>query len=127
MKNRSLAERTGFALAGWAAAWRRERSFRTQAASAVSAAAAMILIRPAPIWWAIVALTSALVLALELVNSALEAVIDRIHPEIHPEIKVAKDMLAGTVLAISAAALIVAAALAIDQAPDRLRDWGLIG
>ena len=125
MKNRSIVERTGFALAGWVAAWRRERSFRTQVVYAAVAAAARGQLRPAPIWWAVVALTSALVLSLELINSSLEAVIDRVHPAIHPEIKAAKDMLAGAVLAISMAALIVGGGLAIDRVPVLLNDWGL--
>lgn len=120
MKNRSFGERIGFALAGWRAAWRRERSFRTQAIAALLALVALLILRPAPIWWAILALTCALVLALELINSALEAVIDLLHPGLHPEIKAAKDMLAGAVLAISVAALIVAAALIIQRAPELL-------
>ena len=105
MKNRSLAARIGFALAGWRAAWARERSFRTQAWCALLAFVALFMLQPAPIWWAFVALVCALVLALELINSALEALIDLLHPEIHPEIKIIKDMLAGAVLAISCAAL----------------------
>jgi len=113
VKNRSLFARIGFAVAGWRAAWTRERSFRTQAWFAGFALLALLLLRPAPVWWAIVALTCALVLALELINSALEGLIDLLHPEIHPEIKAIKDMLAGAVLAISCAALMVAAALAV--------------
>ncbi|QNQ11427.1 diacylglycerol kinase [Sphingomonas alpina] len=120
MKNRPLRDRLGFAVAGWQAAWRRERSFRTQACCAVLAIVALLILRPSPIWWTLIVVTSALVLALELINSALEAVIDRFHPKIHPEIKAAKDMLAGAVLAISVAALIVAVALVTTQAPALL-------
>lgn len=112
MKNRSLFARIGFAVAGWKAAWARERSFRTQGWFACLALLALLILQPSPVWWALVALTCALVLALELVNSALEGLIDRFHPEVHPEIKAIKDMLAGAVLAISCAALVVAAALA---------------
>ena len=111
MKNRSLLARIGFALAGWKAAWLRERSFRTQVGFAFLALLVLLIIRPSAIWWALVALTCALVLALELINSALEGLIDLLHPEIHPEIKAIKDMLAGAVLAISCAALVVGVAL----------------
>lgn len=113
MKNSGLRARIGFAVAGWKMAWTRERSFRTQVWFAVLALLALYVLRLAPIWWALVAVTCALVLALELVNSALEALIDLLHPQLHPEIKAIKDMLAGAVLMISCAALVVAAALAV--------------
>ncbi len=122
MKNRKLRERVGFAVTGWRAAWLREASFRTQAAVAVAALLGLMVLRPAPIWWAIVAVTVALVLALELINSALEAVIDLLHPGIHPEVKAAKDMLAGAVLMISVAAIGVGAALLIAQS-DSWIEW----
>ena len=120
MKNRSIGARIGFALTGWKTAWRRERSFRIQAWFALAAFAALIVLRPPPIWWALVGLTCALVLALELINSAIEALIDLLHPAIHPEIKAIKDMLAGAVLAISCAALFVAAVLVLAYGWARL-------
>lgn len=114
MKNRPFAERMGFALAGLKAAWQREASFRTHCVMGLLAVAALAVLRPAPIWWAVVLLVIALILALELVNSALEGVIDHLHPERHPEIKIIKDMVAGAVLVLSGTALLVALALAID-------------
>jgi len=111
VKNRPLRDRLGFAVAGLRSGWFRERSFRTQGVFALVAFAVLVLLRPEPIWWAIVALVAAMVLALELVNSALEGVIDLLHPGIHPEIKIIKDMLAGAVLIVSLSALVVAAAL----------------
>jgi len=113
MKNRSLFARIGFAVAGWKAAWMRERSFRTQVCLAGLALLALLILQPTPIWWALVALVCALVLALELINAALEGLIDLLHPAIHPEIKAIKDMLAGAVLMISCAALAVATALVV--------------
>ena len=120
MKNRPFAERVGFALAGLRAAWRRESSFRAHCGFAALALLALLVLRPAPVWWALVAVVIAVVLALELVNSAVESVIDLLHPDRHPEIKVIKDMIAGGVLVVSGAALLVALALVIDAA---LR-WG---
>jgi len=124
MKNRPFTERLGFALTGLRTGWRREASFRTQTAIALGALIGLLVLRPAPIWWAVVAVTVALVLALELINSALEAVIDLLHPGIHPEIKVAKDMLAGAVLAISIAALVVGGALLVTEAGARMETIG---
>lgn len=126
MKNRPFADRLGFALDGWRAGWRRERSFRMQNVIALVAAAALAVLHPAPIWWALVAVVIAMILALELLNGAIEAVIDLLHPGLHDEIKAAKDMIAGAVLAISAAALVVGAALAIERGPTVLREWGVM-
>jgi len=53
------------------------------------------------------------VLALELLNSAVEGVIDLLHPGLHPEIKAIKDMIAGAVLIVSLAALVVALSLIV--------------
>jgi len=117
MKGRPLRERVGFAAEGLRTGWRRERSFRTHIVSAVLALAALLLLRPAPIWWAIVAVVVALVLALELLNSAMEGVIDLLHPGIHPEIKAIKDMVAGAVLVVSLAALIVGATMVVANIP----------
>lgn len=125
MKNRPFRERMGFALEGIRTGWQREASFRTQTALAGIALLALIVLRPAPIWWGLVAVTCALVLALELLNSAMEAVIDLLHPGIHPSIKIAKDMLAGAVLAISVAAVFVGVAMVIATAPRFLAEIGL--
>jgi diacylglycerol kinase (ATP) len=113
MKGRPLRERLGFAVAGLWTGWQRERSFRTQVAMALGAVLLLVVIRPQPVWWALVAIVVALVLGMELLNSAIEAVIDLLHPGLHAEIKAAKDMVAGAVLTISVAALVVAMAMVI--------------
>ena len=114
MKNRSFLERLGFALAGLAAVFACERSFRTQCGFAIAAICLVILLRPGWIWAAFVAVSIVLVLALELMNSALEYLIDRVHPDIEPQIKLAKDAAAGAVLIASAGALIVGAMMLAD-------------
>lgn len=62
MKGRPLGERLGFAAAGLRAAWRREASFRTHLAFAGAAFVALVLLRPTPVWWALVGVTIAIVL-----------------------------------------------------------------
>lgn len=111
MKNRPFAERLRFACAGIVYAFRTENSFRTHALAAVAAFIALAWLRPAPVWWALVALTVAAVFAAELFNTALEQLADRLHPGQHPQIKAAKDCGAAAVLVCSVAALAVAAAL----------------
>ncbi len=125
MKNRRFRERMGFAIEGIRSGYRLENSFRAQTRLAALALLALVVLRPAPVWWALIALTCALVLALELVNSAVEAVIDRLHPEIHPSIKLAKDMLAGAVLVMSFASLAVGAAMVVETGPRFLAEVGL--
>lgn len=114
MKNRPFRERLGFALAGITAGWRRERSFRTHVACGALVLVTLLLLRPAPVWWAIIALIVGLILAFELFNAALESLIDHLHPDQHPEIGAVKDMAAGAVLVLSAAALLIAAALVVS-------------
>jgi undecaprenol kinase len=113
VKNRSLLRRVGFALAGLREGWRRERSLRTQLAIGLLVVAALAVLRPAPIWWALVGLVIAVVLATELFNSALEALLDHLHPERHPEIRIVKDMAAGAVLLVACGAIAVAVSMLV--------------
>ncbi len=107
MKNRALRQRLGFAWEGIAAAWRNERSFRTQTVFALALPVVLLLLRVSAVWWAICLIIALLVLVAELFNTALESLIDHLHPEIHPAIKIAKDSAAGAVLLLSAGAVIV--------------------
>lgn len=114
MKNKPFHKRLGFAITGIAEGWRFEKSFRAHVALAILAAVALGVLRPAPLWWAIVILTIGLVLAVELINGALEALIDHLHPELHPRIRVVKDMAAGGVLIVAVCAVLVAALMVWD-------------
>ncbi len=109
MKNRRFAARLGFGAAGIRLVFARERSFRSQCALALAAILVTIGLRPEPFWWALVALSIALVLSLELANSALEYLLDHLHPQFAREIGAAKDAAAGAVLVASLAAAAVGA------------------
>jgi diacylglycerol kinase (ATP) len=111
MKNKDFMERLCFSLAGLKAAWRSERSFRTQVVFAIAVIPLLLVLRPSPVWWALVAIVCFLVLAVELINTALEHLVDHLHPEQHPNIKIVKDCAAAAVLLLSIAALCVAAAM----------------
>lgn len=100
-----------FALGGVKTAWKRERSFRTEIGLAIPVFALMLWKRPEAIWWVAVSISTALVLAAELLNTAVECVCDALHPEKHPLIGIAKDCAAGAVLVCSASALLVLVAL----------------
>ena|SRR5688572_14490513 len=114
MKNQSFSRRLTFALMGIRSAWRSEASFKTQVVAAAAVIAALLWLRPAPLWWAIAAVTIAFVLAAELFNTAIEGLADHLHPELAPAIKVVKDCAAGAVLVASVAAIGVAAAFLFE-------------
>lgn len=107
MKNRPFHERLAISIKGLRAAWRRESSFRTQTGIGGAVLLFLVAVRPPIVWWAIIFLTVALVLAMELMNSAFEALIDHLHPERHPEIGIIKDIAAGGVLIASIGAVAV--------------------
>ncbi|HVJ29740.1 MAG TPA: diacylglycerol kinase [Gammaproteobacteria bacterium] len=114
MKNQSLFYRLGFALTGLGTTWRTENSFKTHVMATVAVLGVLLWLRPAPLWWAIAALTIGFVLAAEIFNTAVEGLVDHLHPEQHPAIKVVKDCAAGAVLVASIAALGVAAAFVYE-------------
>jgi undecaprenol kinase len=114
MKNQSFTRRLAFALAGIRTAWRTENSFKVHVVATFGALGALLWWRPAPLWWAIIALVVAAVLAAELFNTAIEHLADHLHPEQHPGIKIVKDCAAGAVLVASAAAIAVAVVFVYD-------------
>ena len=113
MKNSRFQRRLGFAIAGLWEGWRRERSFRTQVAAAAFALITLCVVRPPAVWWAIIALVTAVVLAMELFNSALETLIDHLQPDQHPQIRIVKDMAAAGVLLVAIAAVLIAVTLIV--------------
>ena len=111
-KNRSFGERLLFALRGLAHGLSSEASLRFQAAAAAATMGALLVLRPGALWWALVALASAAVLAAELLNTAIEHLADELHPHESPGIRRVKDCAAAAVLTAAAGALGVAVALA---------------
>ena len=114
MKNRPFHERLGFAIAGIVATLRKEQSFRLQVLAAIAVVGLLFWVKPAPLWWAMIALSIASVLAAELLNTAVETLADHLHPDRHPQIKDLKDCAAGAVLIASVGALCVAVAFVSD-------------
>lgn len=114
MKNRRFGARLGFAAAGLRTVFAREKSFRSQCVLAVAAGAVTIALRPGWLWGAAIALSAALVLALELANSALEYLLDRLHPAFDREIGAAKDAAAAAVLLASLGAAAVGALMLLS-------------
>ena len=112
-KNQSLHIRLRCAWTGLIYALRSERSLRFQAAALALIIVALLVLRPGPIWWALIILASVGVLAAELFNTAVEYLADHLHPEVHPQIRIVKDCAAAAVLVAVVGALAVAVALFI--------------
>jgi len=110
-KNQTFPRRLRFALAGLAAAWRSESSFRLQLFALAVVLLVLLALRVELLWWALVIVTSAAVIGAELFNTALEHLADHLHPEVHPQIRIVKDCAAAAVLVTSAGAVGVAIAL----------------
>lgn len=123
MKGHRFVDRLGFAWAGLRTAWRSEKSLRTHALASLAVLVALVLTRAHAMWWAVMAVTVALVVATELLNTAIEALADHLHPQRHEAIRRTKDVAAAAVLVSSLGALGVAAAFAVDQVWPWLRPW----
>ena len=113
-KNLPFLHRLSFALQGLRTAWSGESSFRTHVIIAVLVLFAGIILRPAPIWWALLGLAVGMVIGAELFNTALERLADHVQPKFDEEIKAVKDVAAGAVLIATMTALVIAAAFFAD-------------
>lgn len=112
-KNQSFRARLGFACAGILAGLRSEHSLRWQFLALAGVLNVLLIFQPGALWYALVALSSAAVIAAELFNTALEHLTDHLHPQVHPSIKIVKDCAAGAVLVASLGALGVAVSLVV--------------
>jgi diacylglycerol kinase len=70
-KNQPFRIRIRFAIAGIAVALKTEHSLRYQAAALACVILVLAFFRLEPLWWAVVALSSAAVISAELFNTAL--------------------------------------------------------
>lgn len=92
---------------GIAYALRTQRNFRIHTLAMFGVIGVGIWLELSLDQWAVIALTSGLVLQAELFNTALEAVVDHVSPEFHALAKIAKDCAAGAVFLSAAIAIAV--------------------
>ncbi len=98
-----------YASSGLSYAFLTQRNFRLHALIGTIAVGLGLFLQLPNVELAVIALTSALVMAMELVNTALESVVDlTIGQEYHELAKIAKDCAAGAVLMLAIAALFIA-------------------
>ena len=118
-KGRNLLHRARFAWAGLGHALRFERSFRTECLAAAIATGVTVAMRPGWLWAGLIAVSIALVLALELVNTALEHALDGLSPAPSNFVAVAKDCAAAAVLVASTLSVILFGFMLLDNLPAR--------
>lgn len=115
MKGQGFVDRLRYAWSGLRSAWLTEKSLRAHLVVAGLTMGLAALCQANAVWWAILCLTMALVLASELLNTAIETLADHLHPSQHPAIKVTKDVAAAAVLMASMGALGVGVFFLVDQ------------
>ena len=102
-----IIESFRYAVRGIAVAYREERQMKVHTATAIVAVLCGVVADLSRAEWAILALTIAMVITLELVNTAVERIVDMVTEEYHPLAEKAKDIAAGGVLIGAAASVIV--------------------
>lgn len=86
-----------------------QRNFRIHSCISLTVLILGLLLGLSPVELSVIALTSALVMAMELVNTALESVVDlTVGNEYHELARIAKDCAAGAVLMLAFAAVAIA-------------------
>lgn len=99
-----------YAWSGITYAFQTQRNFRIHSGIGLIALTLSILLRVSPVEAAIVALTVAAVMVMEILNTALESLVDlTVGQTYHQLAKVVKDCAAGAVLLAAVAAILVAA------------------
>jgi diacylglycerol kinase len=88
----------GYAFEGIAYILRTQQNARIEVALAIGAVLLAAWLGISAVEWAVLAITIALVLALEWINTALELTVSLASPERHPSAKAAKDVAAACVL-----------------------------
>ncbi|MEA5618233.1 diacylglycerol kinase family protein [Cronbergia sp. UHCC 0137] len=103
-----------YAWAGISYSFQTQRNFRIHVVLGTLALGLSVFLRLTPVEIAIIAITSGLVLTLELVNTAIESLVDlTVKQTYHDLAKIAKDCAAGAVLVSSIVALLIAAILLV--------------
>lgn len=107
MRARTLGESFRFAIQGIVYAFRTQRNVRIHVAAAVLVLLAAWAVGVPGAGVALLAGAIGTVLAAELFNTAIEAVVDLVTPQYHPLAGAAKNVAAGGVLVLAAAAVVI--------------------
>lgn len=97
----------GYACSGIVLAVRTQRHMKIHSIAAVIVCLIGAMLPLTRLEWAVLLLTIAVVISLEMVNTAVENTVDMASPDIHPLAKAAKDVAAGAVLVAACMAVII--------------------
>ena len=107
----SLIRSFGFAFEGVSYLIRTQRNARIELAVGLVVLIVAVWVRVTAVEWAVLALTTTIVLALEALNTALELAVTLASPERHPLAKAAKDVSAAMVLIAAIGSVLVGVAI----------------
>lgn len=108
-----------FAWQGIVYAFETQRNFRIHTLMTVVALTLALVLKVTTVEMALISLTCAMVMVLELINTALESVVDlTVGQNYHKVAKVAKDCAAGAVLISALASLLVAGFILLPHGLD---------
>jgi len=105
--SRQLKRSFSFAFSGLRRVLHEEQNFRLQMTIGLLVVIAMFFFDLSGLERAILTLAIAFILVLELMNSIFERVADLLKPRVHMHVQEVKDIMAGTVLLASVAAILV--------------------
>lgn len=105
--SRNVVEALRFAFSGLWYTLRTQRNMRIHVAAAAAVVALGIWLELSGHQWAILVMTSGLVLVTELTNTVIEQLVDLVCPNYHPLAKVIKDVMAGAVVLSATVAIVV--------------------
>jgi diacylglycerol kinase len=117
---RMLLRSFGYAFAGVAYIVRTQRNARIEIVIGVAAILLALWLGLGPLEWAVLAITVALVLALEWINTSLELAVSLASPDRHPSAKAAKDVAAACVLLGASTSVVVGLLLLAPRLVARL-------
>ena len=96
-----------YAIEGFVSSFKTERNMKIHILAMIIVVIAGIYLKLNLTEWCIIVFAIALVIGSELFNTAIETIVDMISPEKNPKAKLAKDISAAAVLALSIGAAIV--------------------
>ena len=119
-KSRSLVSSFGDAFSGICFAVVSQRNMKIHLAAAICAIGVGIGVELDTIRWAILCLTIALVLALEVLNTAMEQFVDLVSPDYCLSAKRMKDLAAGAVFIAAVCSVIVGCILFLPAIVEKI-------